>query len=94
MVNETELVLVDTIHQFHVRYLIEVSRGKSEYALDTVACDGGFEFSQKFIGENVVTHRVITKEEALVLCDEENSYCTTWSDEKKLNIFMTPWVGD
>ena len=36
---ETEWVLVETMHSFRMRYMVEVPKGKSEYALDTVVMD-------------------------------------------------------
>lgn len=89
---ETELVLVDAIHTFRMRYLVEVPKGKSEYALDTVTCQEAKEFSQEFLGETICSHRVVTKEEALALCDADNAYVKTWNEEQKLKSFLTPWA--
>jgi hypothetical protein len=47
------------------------------------------EFSQKFIDESVISHRVVTQEEALKLCDEDNGYASTWSAEKKMEVFFS-----
>jgi hypothetical protein len=89
---ETELVLVECISQFRERYLVEVPVGKSEWALDTVVCNDAQEFSQEHLGETIVSHRVVSKDEALELCDKDNGYAKAWTEEQKLLAFMTPWV--
>lgn len=86
-----ELVLVETVSTFRMRYLVEVPLGKSDYALDTVTMNDAVEFSQSHIGENVVSHRVMSKEEALSLCDIDNDYAKNWDEEQKVNAFFTPW---
>lgn len=86
---ETELVLVDCISTFRMRYVVEVPKGKSEWALDTVTMNEAKEFSQEHIGEQIVSHRVITKDEAIRISDVDNYYCKTWSDDKKIDTFVT-----
>lgn len=95
---ETQLVLVETISQFRIRYVVEVPIGVDDYgndkqlwALDTVTCDEAEEFSQKHIGETILSHRVITKKEALRLCDEDNEYANIWTKEHKIKTFVTKW---
>lgn len=86
---ETELVLVDTVLTYRMRYCIEVPKGKSEWALDTVACEEAKEFSQKCLGETIVSHRVVTEEEALEVCREDNDYTSSWTDDQHLKSFFT-----
>ena len=85
----TELVMVECISQFRERYLVEVPKGKTEWALDTVTMNEAKEFSQLHIGETIVSHRVVSKEEALEICDVDNSYVQSWSEEQKVNAFFT-----
>ena len=86
---DMEWVLVDTVSQFRMRYMVQVPVGKKEWALDTVTMNEAKEFSQEHIGETIVSHRVVTEEEAIQICDEDNDYCKTWSDEKKIDVFFT-----
>lgn len=86
---KTELVLVECIQQYRVRYVVEVPVGKSDWALDTVTCDEAKEFSQYSLGETIVSHRVVSKEEMFKICDEDNEYCHTWTDEQKFDVFVT-----
>jgi len=98
---ETQLVLVECISQFRERYVVEVPTGtdnlgndKAEWALDTVTMEEAVEFSQKHLGETIVSHRVISHDELIKLCDEDNDYCKDWSDEKKFETFVTEWKED
>jgi len=86
---ETELVMVDTVLTYRLRYAVEVPKGKTEWALDTVTMEDAKEFSQKCLGEQIVSHRVISEAEAIALCDEENEYCSSWPNETKKKNFFT-----
>ncbi len=88
-IKETELVLVECVSQFRQRYVCEVPKGQEDWALDTVASEKAVEFSQKHLGETIISHRVVSKEEALRLCDEDNEYCSNMDEEKKMNLFIT-----
>ena len=86
---ETEWVLVETISQFRQRYVVEVPKGKSEYALDTVTMDEAKEFSQKHLGETIFSSRIISEKDALDLFDEDNDYLKQWNDEQKMQSGFT-----
>lgn len=88
---ETELVLVECVSTFRMRYMVEVPKGKAEWALDTVVMNEAEEFSQEHIGEQIVSHRVVSEDEVIALSDVDNHYCSTWSREKKLETFVTKW---
>ena len=94
----TQWVLVECISTFRERYMVEVPVGvdqfgkdKSEWALDTVTCEEAKEFSQEHLGEQIVSHRIVTKEEALIMCDKDNQYCSSWDEETKIENFFTTW---
>ena len=93
---ETQWVLVECVSTFRQRYMVEVPVGtdqygkdKSEWALDTVTMNEAREFSQEHLGETIVSHRVISQADALVLCDKDNAYVAEWTDEQKLDTFFT-----
>lgn len=95
---ETQWVMVEAVSTFRHRYMVEVPVGidrygkdKSEWALDTVTMGEAKEFSQKHLGEQIVSHRIITKDEALSLCDVDNDYSKSWDEETKINNFFTKW---
>lgn len=82
-------VLVECVSMFRMRYMVEVPAEHPEYALDTVTLNEAKEFSQEHLTETIVSHRVMTQEEALALCDVDNNYCDSWNEEQKLNAFFT-----
>lgn len=81
-----ELVLVECISQFRMRYVVEVPEGKKDFALDTIALNEGKEMSQLYIGEQIFSHRVISEEEYLKIFDEDNDYLKSWDVEQKLGL--------
>lgn len=95
--SETQLVMVECISQFRQRYLVEVPTGidkfgkdKVLWALDTVTMEEAKEFSQQHLGETIVSHRVVSEEEALRVFREDNDYLSDWSDDLiKKNAFTT-----
>lgn len=86
---ETELVMVECISTFRQRYVVEVPKGKAEWALDTVTMEEAKEFSQLHIGETIVSHRVVSLDEALEISDIDNHYCKSWTDQQKIDNFIT-----
>ncbi len=82
-------VMVEAIQSFRMRYMVEVPVEHPEYALDTVTCNEAKEFSQEALPEVITSHRVMTEEEALVLCDIDNSYTKSWNKEQKIKAFFT-----
>lgn len=95
---KTQWVMVECVSTFRNRYMVEVPVGiddygkdKSEWALDTVTLEAAKEFSQEYIGEQIISHRVVTKEEALALCDKDNDYCSSWDESIKIKNFFTTW---
>jgi hypothetical protein len=94
----SKFILVDTISQYRMRYIIEVPDDHNEkeypcsaeqWAMDTVTAEDMKEFSQHWIGESIFSTREIAKEEIIPLCDKENSYCQSWDDEQKMKAFVT-----
>ena len=79
---ETELVLVECVLQYRMRYVVEVPAGKADWALDTVTMEEAKEFSQYSLGETIISHRVVDEEEMLDLCMEDNPYLHSWSIDK------------
>ena len=84
MANQNVWVLVETVSMYRMRYVIECPADHPEYALDTVTADNAKEFSQNHIGETISSHRVISEEEALAMCDVDNIYQSSWTKEEKI----------
>lgn len=85
---ETCWVLVDCVQQFRTRYLVQVPKNRARWALDTVTCEEAKEFSQKSLGETIVSHRVVTEKEALDQFRADTGY-GTWTDEQIKNSSFT-----
>jgi hypothetical protein len=88
-VSKTVWVLVETVSSFRHRYMVEAPEGFPEFALDDVAMETAKEFSQKHIGELITSHRVVTEQEALALCDVDNDYFIGRTAEQKIKAFFT-----
>jgi hypothetical protein len=88
-IEEHELVLVETVSIFRIRYAVQVPKGKSDWALDTVTMEEALELSQEHVSENITSHRIISEEEYLRIFNEDNDYLRKISDEDKRNKFVT-----
>ena len=84
-------MLFECVSTFRTRYMVEVPKGNSEWAMDTVVMEEAKEFSQEHLGEQIVSHRVVSKKEALALCDVDNDYIGEWDKETKMKNFFTTW---
>ena len=82
-------VMVEALQTFRMRYMVEVPKDNPEWALDTVTMQEAKEFSQENMGETIVSHRVISEEEAFELCDKDNDYTRSWNREQKMRAFFT-----
>jgi hypothetical protein len=71
---ETELVLVDTVQQYRVRYIVKVPKGKHDWALDAVTCEEVTEFSQSYLGETIVTAWNMTQDELIGVGKTDNDW--------------------
>jgi len=86
----TKIVMVDVLTSFRNRYAVELNdEDPAEWAVDTVVCEMHdvklTEFSQYHIGDQVMSHREITKEEYLRMFDEDNDYLKDWTEKQKLS---------
>jgi len=93
-----KFIVVDAISQYRMRYIIEVPADHNEreypcsaeqWAADSVTAEEMREFSQLWLGETIVSTREIAKEDIIPMCDKENEYCSSWSDEQKIHTFVT-----
>ena len=82
-------VLVEAIMSYRMRYMVEAPATNPEYAMDDVTCEDAKEFSQLALSEVITSHRVVSEEEALILCDIDNDYTNGWTKEQKIKTFFT-----
>jgi len=85
--------LVEVISKHLVRYVVEAR--EESHALDEVfmKCElyseDWQEFSQKHIGDTILSSREVDEEEILRVFDTDNDYLKEWSQEKKLTFINT-----
>jgi hypothetical protein len=81
-----KLVMVETLSQHRVRYVVEVE-DNIEHALDEFVYreqDPEFrEFSQMHLGNTIVSHREISEQEYFKIFNEDNDYLSEWPEEQK-----------
>jgi len=66
--------------------MIETPEDHPEWAMDSVMMEEANEFSQKSIGELIIDYKILSEKDVLSICDEDNDYCKSWSDENKLEV--------
>lgn len=88
---KTKFILVDTISQYRMRYLVEVPEDKYGHALALVAQEQVKEFSQLHLGETIVSYRAVSEKEAIEQFKSDNNYLAKWSDEQILATALTPY---
>ena len=91
---ETQYVLVETVQDYRLRYVVEVPVGAwFQHAEDIVLRGKAKEFSQKDSGERIISAHVIPQDQIIPLCDVDNDYVKSWNDDHKMNTFVTKWKG-
>ena len=92
----SKYVMVDTVSMFRMRYVVEVPDDVENctpevYASDTVVCEEAKEFTQYHIGENIVSTREVTLEEAIAQYrKDEPTIGEAWEDEIIIKNAITP----
>jgi hypothetical protein len=87
---KTRIVLVDALVSYRMRYAVELAEDSpEEWARDTVTMEQAVEFSQECLGEQIVSHRVITEDEFLQQFDKDNGYLADWPADKKFDSALT-----
>jgi hypothetical protein len=92
--NKKEYVVIDAIQSFRVRYVVERDLTNDNIedvmdSLDNIDTSVLKEFSQKYIGENISSVRVIdTVDEVISLCDIDNDYTKSWNTDHKIKTFI------
>ena len=84
---EMDYYLVESISLYRMRYVVKAK--SAEHATDEVVMklsdvENFKEFSQHHIDEPISSVRKLTREQVLELCDQDNDYLKSWSDELKL----------
>ena len=97
-------IMVDTVSQFRMRYVVEVPDDcenptdddrypvtPETYASDVVVCEEAKEFTQEHLGETIVSTREVTLEEAIAQYrKDEPTLGAAWEDELIIKNAITP----
>lgn len=104
---EEKYVVVTVVSSFRQRYVIpteelqklneevELDELKAiEWAEDSVTCENVKEFSQQFLGENIIDTEIVDTDSMLKIFDKDNKYLSEgpdgWDRQRKLN-FIHQW---
>lgn len=89
-------VVVTAISSHRMRYVMNVgdlqelnpsmsiSGHEEEWAGDTVTCQEVEDFSQDWLGEQIIDTRIVDEEEMLQLFDKDNDYLKKWDRDYKV----------
>jgi hypothetical protein len=64
-----------------------------KWALDSVTCEEVEEFSQKWLGEQIVDYDVVDQDQLIELFDRDNDYLSQWTTEQKID-YIRKWQKD
>jgi hypothetical protein len=99
MNTDKKYVMVTCISSFRQRYCVPAdafddwenlnNQQLVDYAKDSVTCEEVKEFSQHWIGEQILDTFIVDEPRMLLTFNRDNDYLADWSDEKKVE-----WVND
>ena len=86
-------VVVDTVATYRMRYVVSMEELQEEnpdypvdpvWACDSVTCEEVEEFSQKYLGEQIIDHYVVDENAIIDTFDRDNDYLKEWTREQKI----------
>jgi hypothetical protein len=100
---EGKYAVVTVVSSFRQRYIVpteelqalntdvELDETKAiEWVEDSVTTESVKEFSQHWLGENIIDTVLVDEAQVLEIFNKDNKYLNDWTDEKKLN-FIRDW---
>lgn len=94
--------IVTAVSTYRMLYVIPIedlqnlnknAQVKLEWAADAVTCDEVEEFSQQWLGEQIVDVEELNEEQILELFDKDNDYLKSWSEDQKLD-YIRNWKAN
>ena len=95
MNDETQYVMVTTISSHRIRYAVPVKNADGqtvENVKNMIANEEVEEFSQLWLGEQIIDTQVVDEQMMLEMFDDENQYLTSWSAEQKIDHVKKSWI--
>lgn len=102
MTLNNKYVVVTTTSTHRIRYVVPMDDLQAlnvektvqpEWALDNVTCEEVEEFSQKWLGEQIVDYEVVEQDKLIELFDRDNDYLSQWTTEQKID-YIRKWKKD
>lgn len=84
--SETELVLVETISMFRLRYAVKVPKGQSSTAVKVLELSDIKELAQCHIAETLVSYRVVSEQEVMEIGKEDFIHFNEQNFKRSINI--------
>lgn len=85
--SDKNLVLVESILTYRIRHVIEQNKTDDpKWAMDTVTMGEADEFSQLHLGDQIISHRIISEDECYKMFKEDNDYLRDISFERMREI--------
>jgi glycerol-3-phosphate cytidylyltransferase-like family protein len=93
MKSKERYVVVTTTSTHRIRYAVPLSELQSlntdqpvdsAWAMDLVVCGDIEEFSQEWIGEQIVDRTVLDEDQIIELFDRDNAYLKNWTRDQKI----------
>ena len=83
--SKKKYVMVECVATYRLRYVVELNEDDpKEWACDTVVRGPEEELAQHFLGETIISHREVSKEDLKQLAVEDCSVYEDWSEEEVL----------
>jgi hypothetical protein len=92
--------IVTAVSSYRMRYAIPIEDLKNlnkeaqvelEWAAYAVTCEEVEEFSQQWLGEQIIDVQELDEEQTLELFDKDNEYLRGWSKDQKLD-YIKNWA--
>lgn len=64
--------------------ITEDEQSQKEWACDMVTCEDLEEFSQEWLGEQIVDTQIISEDKMIEIFDKENEYLKNWIEDQKI----------
>ena len=98
---KNKYAIVTAVSTYRMRYAIPMdelqklnvdAQVELEWAADSVTCNQVEEFSQQWLGEQIVDIQEIDEHKILELFDKDNEYLKDWTQEQKLQ-YIRNWIS-
>ena len=88
--SKKKYVMVECVATYRMRYAVELNENDpAEWACDTVVTCPNEELGQLFLGETLISHREVSKEDLKRLAVEDCEAYSSWTEEEVIERLVT-----